>query len=77
MSLTLGRLQWPAKLAHASDDYYGLKVAEILPLLPMPTAVGGGGAAKGIGCSAGDPSLVEGSMGRGPSQLPNTGPRFS
>jgi hypothetical protein len=56
MILTLRRLQWPARLAHSSDDYYGLKVAEILPLLPTLTDVGGGGVAKGTACSAGGPT---------------------
>jgi hypothetical protein len=59
MNLILSRPHKPSKLACPGGDYYGLKVAEILPLLAMLGDVGGGGVAKGIGCLADHPSPIE------------------
>lgn len=58
MNLILSRPHKPSNLACPSGDYYGLKVAEILPLLATLGDVRGGGVAKGIGWPADIPSPI-------------------
>jgi hypothetical protein len=58
MNLILSRPHKPSKLACPGRDYYGLKVAEILPLLATLGDVRGGGVAKGIACLADIPSPI-------------------